>query len=134
MEEIKVGEYIRTRSKGIKRVCRIDNNKTVNKYMCKGRNDLEYDEYEIVKTTEVKKHSSNIIDLIEVGDYVNGYEVSFKGNDYKPFVQCDYPVKQGPTNHYLFYEEAIENIVTKEQFNSIKYVIGEWEYEQNNKI
>ena len=76
-----------------------------------------YDEDEIIKA------SHNIIDLIEVGDYVNGYKVSFKDKDYKPFVQCDYPVQCGTTNHYRFYEESIFFIVTKEQFESMKYEV-----------
>ena len=33
MEEIKVGEYVRTTNKGIKKIDDIDNNKTVNKYL-----------------------------------------------------------------------------------------------------
>ena len=74
--------------------------------------------------SEVIKASHNIIDLIEDGDYVNGYKVTFKDKDYKPYVQCDYPVQEGTTNHYRFYEEAIYSIVTKEQFESIKYQVN----------
>ena len=77
----------------------------------------------LLKDNYFKKASHNIIDLIEVGDYVNGYKVSFKGNDYKPFVQCDYPVQEGTTNHYRFYEEAIYSIVTKEQFEAMQYKV-----------
>ena len=73
----------------------------------------------------VVKASYDIIDLIEVGDYVNGYKVSFKGNDYQPFVQCDYPVECGQTNHYRFYEKAIYSIVTKEMFSSMEYRLGD---------
>ena len=73
----------------------------------------------------VVKASYDIIDLIEVGDYVNGYKVSFKGNDYQPFVQCDYPVECGQTNHYRFYEKAIYSIVTKEQFSNREYRLGD---------
>ena len=69
------------------------------------------------------KYSHNIIDLIEEGDYVNGYKVSFKGDDYQPFVQCDYPVEEGSTNHYRFYEKDIKSIVTKEQFESMSYKV-----------
>ena len=71
------------------------------------------------------KASYNIIDILEKGDYVNGYKVSFKDNDYKPFVQCDYPVQEGTTNHYRFYEEEIYSIVTKEQFSSMEYRLGD---------
>lgn len=69
----------------------------------------------------IVKASNNIIYLIEVGDYVNGYKVSFKGDDYQPFVQCDYPVEEGSTNHYRFYEKAIYSIVTKEMFSNVEY-------------
>ena len=72
---------------------------------------------------DVVKASYNIIDILEVGDYVNGYKVSFKGDDYQPFVQCDYPVEEGSTNHYRFYEKAIYSIVTKEQFESMSYKV-----------
>ena len=82
------------------------------------------EELEKIKS-HIVKSSHNIIDLIEKGDYVNGYKVSFKDNDYKPFVQCDYPVQEGTTNHYRFYEEAIYSIVTKEQFSSMEYRLGD---------
>ena len=71
------------------------------------------------------KASYNIIDILEIGDYVNGYKASFKDNDYKPFVQCDYPVQEGTTNHYRFYEEAIYSIVTHEQMEQMAYKVGE---------
>lgn len=79
----------------------------------------------VISEAQILKASHNIIDLIEVGDYVNGYKVSFKGNDYQPFVQCDYPVEYGQTNHYRFYEKAIYSIVTKEQFESLSYKLGD---------
>ena len=74
---------------------------------------------------DILKASHNIIDLIEVGDYVNGYKVSLRGYDYADFVQCDYPVENGTTNHYKFYEQAIKSIVTKEQFSSMEYRLGD---------
>ena len=67
LEKIEIGEYVRTKSKGIKRIDRIDNNKTVNKYLYfTGIEDFEGKEYGIIKTTEIVKHSKNLIDLIEV--------------------------------------------------------------------
>ena len=77
-------------------------------------------------TNEINKYGKPI-DLIEVGDYVNGYKVSFV--DEEPvlgkFVQCDYVVQYGTTNHYRFYEKDIKSIVTKEQFESMEYKVGE---------
>ena len=57
-----------------------------------------------------------IIDILEVGDYINGYRVSSKGYDYVRLVQCDYPVENGTT---------IKSVVTKEQFKNMEHRIGE---------
>ena len=115
--ELEVGMYVRT-NKGIFQI----RNKDVfieDKKQYIGVNGR----YTCIDIETIEKASHNIIDLIEVGDYVNGYKVSFKGNDYKPFVQCDYPVQEGTTNHYRFYEEAIYSIVTKEQFEAMQYKV-----------
>ena len=66
------------------------------------------------------KHSKNIIDLIEVGDYVNGYKVE------------DITIFNDGTFEIVFNEyqwiiatTAIETIVTKEQFAQAEYKIKE---------
>jgi hypothetical protein len=120
MEEIKVGHFVRERGE----ILKIE----ILKKDYEGGVLIKFKEYagsNVFKLKEIEKwkHSPNIIDVIEVGDYVNGYKVSFKDNDYRPFVQCDYPVEAGTTNHYRFYEEAIYSIVTHESFNSIKYEV-----------
>ena len=62
------------------------------------------------------KASNNIIDLIEEGDYVNGYYVE---DVLKTFVNVAVGSNyfQSPT----IYEEDIKSIVTKEQFYQISY-------------
>lgn len=71
MKKIEIGEYVRTNNKGIKRIDRIDNNKTVNKYLYfTGIEDFEGKEYGIIKTTEIVKHRKKLIDLIEDKDIV----------------------------------------------------------------
>ena len=71
-----------------------------------------YDEENIIKV------SDNLIDLIEVGDYVNGKEVlnisEFK--DGSRYIEFD-------EGRYLCKNYQIESIVTKEQFNSVKYEV-----------
>ena len=52
------------------------------------------------------KFYDNPIDLIEVGDYVNGEYVDLFSLDY-----------------YKNHSERIKSIVTKEQFNSVKYEV-----------
>ena len=70
---------------------------------------------------EIAKYSNNLIDLIEVGDYVNGYKVLFidsffnKGKN----VKCI----NNEEERVCFYEEDIKDIITKEQFNACKYVV-----------
>ena len=70
-DKIEVNEYVRTNNKGIKRIDRIDNNKTVNKYLYfTGIEDFEGKEYGIIKTTDIVKHSKELMDLIEVKDVI----------------------------------------------------------------
>lgn len=133
MEELKVGEYVRTTTGVIAKI----KDETYEDYQERGNiiytldkevfDETEgYEEYSFYALPDqFVKHSPNIIDLIEEGDYVNGYKVSFISEDYAKFVQCDYSVEAGTTNHYKFYKESIRDIVTKEQFNSMKYIIGE---------
>ena len=62
------------------------------------------------------KTSYNIIDILEIGDYVNGYYVE---DVLKTFVNVAVGSNyfQSPT----IYENEIKSIVTKEQFESMKY-------------
>lgn len=71
--------------------------------------------------------SHNLIDLIEVGDYVNGYKVLE--------VTEQYIKLNNPKSNYdcIEFERIFKNkysninifdVVTKEQFNSMKYVVG----------
>lgn len=67
------------------------------------------------------KASHNIIDLIEVGDYVNGREIRKisiyeDGEKYLEFVYDFYSE---------LYEDDIKSILTKEQFESMSYKVEE---------
>lgn len=70
------------------------------------------------------KASHNLIDLIEVGDYVNGELVTFissnpkKNQNGKPRIILN--------NSYSLFNkyEEINSIVTKEQFESMKYEVN----------
>ena len=66
------------------------------------------------------KASYNIIDILEVGDYVNGYYVE---DVLKTFVNVAVGSNyfQSPT----IYEKDIKSIVTKKQFEDMEYRIGE---------
>lgn len=61
--DIKIGEYVRTEQGEIVKVLGDDGNRVTS------------ENFEIYFKNEIVKHSFNIIDLIEVGDYVNEYKV-----------------------------------------------------------
>lgn len=69
---------------------------------------------EIYKENVIKA-CYNIIDILEVGDYVNGKEVTDK---------FDYLLSFGNNDYYLN-KEDIKSIVTKEQFEQISYKVGD---------
>lgn len=68
---------------------------------------------------EVYKKSKCIIDLIEVGDYVNGDLVTFV---YRPDGNEVFRIEL-EKNTLISKSEQIKSIVTKEQFENMKYVV-----------
>ena len=81
---------------------------------------LSNEEFKNIDKYIEKEPSYDVIDLIEVGDYVNGYRVDLideiDGRKYLDlhYVECEW--------RYTFNED-IKSIVTKEQFNSVKYEV-----------
>lgn len=72
---------------------------------------------------KIVKHSKNIIDLIEVGDFVNGYRVleMFKfQNDKYAITICKSDFK---SICRIWSEEDIETILTKEQYSQNCYTV-----------
>ena len=121
---MKIGDYVRTQF-GIGRIEQIEDNSRI---------VIDYNNpVASVFTDSIIKSSPNIIDLIEVGDYVNGKLVIehayqkgrlFVTNLYiggKGFTTCeDYSWELTKED-----EDRIETIVTHEQFENIEYRIGE---------
>ena len=69
-----------------------------------------YDEENIIKV------SDNLIDLIEAGDYVNGFPVIHNAKEHGGNIVI-------VINGNAYTEENIKSVVTKEQFNSAKYEV-----------
>ena len=68
------------------------------------------------------KASFDIIDLMEVGDYVNGYKVI----DITDYVIVDLKVPTGDSWRCReFSENEIKSIVTKEMYASMEYKVNE---------
>ena len=123
-DRIEVGEYIRTNKGNIGKIIeiRLGFNKDTQLYQKIYMLDnglwtiLEY----------IVKHSKQLIDLIEVGDYVNGREVKhiamFEGFP-------DYPKLIFVDETHLIPDDTCENdeiqtIITKEQFEANCYKVG----------
>lgn len=112
MEEIKVGEYVRTNVGEIGKVIEVTKN------YC--RKD---DGFKIwFAPWKELRHSKNIIDLIECGDYVNGREVKhiamFEGVP-------DYPKLIFVDEKHLIPDDTCEN-------NEIKTILTHEQFEQNS--
>lgn len=98
-----------------------------------------HNDYLFISDEDIVNASYELIDLAEVDDYVNGYKVleictgNFEiGNPYDvtalklEFVYQDINPKIPFFKRYIFViNNEVESIVTREQFNSMKYVVGE---------
>ena len=124
--KLEIGMYVRTKSfKGfpskIGKITKIEYNAGIDNetYIA-----LDNDEEKCRRWTEdwlIGKPSFNPVDLIEVGDYVNGMYIaeikSLKNNTMICMVDSDYECTTTILN------EDIKSIVTKEQFESMSYKV-----------
>ena len=110
---MKVGDYVRTKSNGIQK---IDEEGRINLGFIKPP-------FKIIKKEELLKSSPNIIDLIEVGDYVNGYKVIDIAQSPEKALYLNDISQKGALIPVCNYQ--IKSIVTKEQFESMGYKVGE---------
>ena len=128
--KIQVGEYIRTTEDGIigkvKRIELDEIDKSLKWYVFdKKRYDMNIIDEIYINKPYIKKHSFNIIDLIEVGDYVNGIKIYSlkKGIGYRDKEQEVVIINKNFCNCKFIRTEDIKSIVTKEQFKNIKYEV-----------
>lgn len=120
MEEIKVGEYVRTIDGYIRKVEQV-NRKGSYDGLCHGAYnvDIPYKYSKGISTKKIKSHSPNIIDLVQEGDYVNGIKVTGIMSGYVYLDKIDIETKKVKT----LTDYQIKDIVTKEQFNQVKYEV-----------
>lgn len=119
MSEIEIREYVRTND-GIFKVTKIDG---LYIYLDKEYFDNQYQMMRDVTFKErILKHSFNIIDLIEVGDFVNENEVIDKY-----LFNGEIPVLEttgDETNAKCMCESDIRTILTHEQYERNCYKIN----------
>ena len=126
-DKIEVGEYVRTDKGYIAKLIERDiededvkDGMLFDNYIHKEHKQMR--ESGIKKCC--KKHSKNIIDLIEVGDYVNGYKViSIDYDAINNDVDC---IELDLNNNYQYNFISINQIKTiasKEQFKQVQYEV-----------
>lgn len=131
---MKVGDYVRTDTGVIEKLEGIHEQNKTNKTIIK-LNKMGGGRYahildinsEFAKEFDknfsrgnIIKSSPNIIDLIEVGDYVNGHKI-LKKEEYQIRVED----RENTWGIAILEETDIKSIVTKEQFESMEYRLGE---------
>ena len=115
-----VNDYVRTED-GIKKVLKYTYNEKYENGHCVWFDNKDYGILFTDEEVNKMKPSPNIIDLIEVGDYVNGYRVA--EIETLPTKQKLIVVGYGYDADEIS-ENNIKSIVTKEQFKSIKYEVN----------
>lgn len=114
MEDIKVGEWVRINNDfrlialGIGKVIRINQDIIYVK--------MNFELPFAFKIENISKHSKNIIDLIEVGDYVNGYKVDFVQNN-------EVIYNENNPRQLILPAKEIKTILTHEQFEKNCYKV-----------
>lgn len=119
--ELKEGMYVRTEEGEISKIKWITlqrwqglENTIEASFILENNETLEY-------PRDNFKASNDIIDLIEVGDYVNGEKVTSA----EPIDKSDKEryLGFGDYDYYIHNSEDIKDVVTKEQFEACKYAI-----------
>lgn len=100
MEELQVGEFIRTKSGELYKIDYV------------GESVVTAGEEVIIPLNYIENHSFEPIDLVKKGDYVNGEKVidTWEGNRIE-------------THRSNFYSENIKSIVTSEKFASVEFKV-----------
>lgn len=126
---IKVGEYIRTKDGIIAKCIEEKQDRYVfNKIVLE---QGYYNNYILKDIPEranfITNHSKNIINLVEIGDFVNNskiIEIEEYNNEKYVYVEEIEFCNACDENENVYYkEEDIKSIVTKQQFNNIKYKV-----------
>ena len=126
--ELKVGMYVITNDRmkigKIKGFCTCE--------MCEKRGfyepiidgDIIITDYDKSQEFHGYKFYDNPIDLIEIGDYVNGYLVTGFDYQYSSNKKVVFSNVRLDGTGIKIPAKDIKSIITKEQFNSVKYEVG----------
>lgn len=120
---MKIGDYVRTED-GIKKVLKYAYNDKYENSHCVWFDNKDYGILFTDEEVNKMKPSPNIIDLIEVGDYVNGNRVDFTNSNNRLSYEDKCIGFYDRDGDITLFEKDIKSIVTKEQFESMNYEVN----------
>lgn len=135
MMELKEGMYVRTKQGYIAKFKKYDEIFNILRFetpiFLRSWMPCDYMQKDRFMNRYFSKASYNIIDLIEVGDYVNGYKVleiyTNIAKEKTLSIQTEYKSKDDMSLPYeipCVTNKNIKSIVTKEQFSSMEYKVN----------
>lgn len=110
--KLEIGMYVRTKRGLIGQIVRINKDSVAIEF-----NKMWQDQ---IRLENIIKASFNIIDLIKEGDYVNGKEVYSIG-----LAKAIYNIINFKDGTFIINYDEVKSIVTKEQFEKLKYKVGD---------
>lgn len=124
--KLEVGMYVRTK-KGIAKIKKIFSDDDEPYFEAKYETDTYLEIYydsEYVSEDDIIKSSYNIIDILKVGDYVNGYKITEIIEKPRKCLKTEYKINLSYV-FFCFYEKDIKSIVTHEQMEQMAYKVVE---------
>lgn len=122
--KLEVGMYVRTKDGYISQYKYYDTtNAYMEKLLC-----IPLSNGTFANIEDIVKAGYNIIDILEVGDYVNGYIAEEIKRGYDGKIWIDNGTRgYDEGGEYIIWKrnEDIKSIVTKERFKNMEYRIGE---------
>lgn len=124
--KLEVGQFVKLKSGYICKIININDFREPNMKYGVEANYLK--DVMFIGDDDAVKASYNIIDLIEVGDYVNGskvvninYDLNYDADIVESITIFDYSIE----GNGILHNEEIKSIVTKEQMEQIAYKVEE---------
>ena len=118
--KLEVGMYVKTKNGYICKIININDYREPNMKYGIEANYLK--DVMFIGDDDVVKASYNIIDILEVGDYVNGNKVIEIEKNYKFIDGTIRDILWTDTKmQKAIWDETIKSIVTKEMFSSVEY-------------
>lgn len=123
--EIQVGEYVRTKY-GIAKYIDVEIKSLGIIVIDKDIAHDHTDDYKnVITPEEILKHSFNIIDLIEKGDFINRLEIEkiIEPTQYTNYKKTLYCSESEGLYKGVFFNNDIKSVVTHEQMEAMEYEV-----------